>query len=73
MQPQLAIGLGTNRRMTGRLRGQPGVTYQLEYRDQFVRDGSWIPLTNLTLSGASATWQDSASLGTRYYRAVSLP
>jgi uncharacterized delta-60 repeat protein len=76
LQPQLTIRLTVNEGITVGLRGQPGVTYRLEYRERMTHAGSWIPLTNLTLSGSSsATWQDVGwtSSASRYYRAVSVP
>jgi len=37
--------------------------------------GAWTPLTNLTLSGTAATWQDKGWTNStaRFYRAVSVP
>lgn len=75
LQPQLAITFTMNEGVTLRLSGQSGATYRLEYREQLPGTGAWTPLTNLTLSGSSATWQDMElqNSKTRFYRAVSLP
>lgn len=74
LQPQLAITFTMNEGITLRLSGQSGATYRLEYREQLPGTGAWTSLTNLTLSGASATWQDTGlqNSRTRFYRAVSL-
>jgi uncharacterized delta-60 repeat protein len=75
LQPQLNISFTMNEGVTLRLSGQSGATYRLEYREGLPGTGAWTPLTDLTLSGTSATWQDKALQGvkTRFYRAVSLP
>lgn len=74
LQPQLAINFTMNEGVTLRLSGQSGATYRLEYREHLPGTGAWTPLTNLTLSGASATWQDTElqNSRTRFYRAVSV-
>ena len=74
LQPQLAISFTMNEGVTLRLNGQSGATYRLECREQLPGTGAWTSLTNLTLSGTSATWQDRTlqSVNTRFYRAVSL-
>ncbi|HEU0008295.1 MAG TPA: hypothetical protein VFT34_00610 [Verrucomicrobiae bacterium] len=74
LQPQLAISFTMNEGVTLRLSGQSGATYRLEYREQLPDVGAWTPLTELTLSGSSATWQDTSSQNsrTRFYRAVAL-
>jgi uncharacterized delta-60 repeat protein len=74
MQPQLSIGLTQEQGIVLGLRGQPGATYRLEYREQLTGAGPWTPLTNLTLSGAMATWQDTGwtNSTSRFYRAASV-
>ena len=74
LQPQLDVSFTRNDGITLRLTGQPGATYRLEYLEKLPGVGAWTPLTDLTLSGTSATWQDTTSQNsrTRFYRAVSL-
>jgi hypothetical protein len=74
LQPQLDITFTVADGITLKLSGHAGARYQLEYREQ-GNTGIWNPLTTLTLSGPTATWQDAgwASAATRFYRAIFAP
>ncbi|HXJ59673.1 MAG TPA: hypothetical protein VNU68_23770 [Verrucomicrobiae bacterium] len=75
LQPHLEINFTMNEGVTLRLLGQPSATYRLEYREQLAGAGAWTPLTTLTLSDTSATWQDNgwATSASRFYRGVWTP
>ena len=75
LQPQLAIGYSAAEGIILRLSGFPGASYRLESREQITATGPWIPLTTLTLSDATAKWQDPEWMNSasRFYRAVWLP
>lgn len=66
------LGIAGGASVNASLAGTSGLTYRVEFKDGSPAGGDWQTLTNLTLTGATGTFNDAPPTN-RFYRAELLP